>query len=190
MIKIIGGKYKRIKIDTPAGLNTRPTSIRLREAIFNILLHSKHLDDNIENMEVIDIFAGSGALGLEALSRGFKSCTFIDNSSEAINIIKNNIKKLDEEKNTFLIKSDANFPIATSKKYDICFFDPPYELKNFSSLLDIWASSNAVKKNTLYIYEKHKNAPLNILKDIDIIEKKQYGISEIIILKNLSRSSK
>ena len=190
MIKIIGGKYKRINIDTPKGVNTRPTSIRLREAIFNILLHSKHLNDKIENMEVIDIFAGSGALGLEALSRGFKSCTFVDNSSEAINIIKNNIKKLNEEKNTFLIKSDANFPTVTNKKYDICFFDPPYELKNFSSLLEIWACSDAVKKNTLYIYEKHKNMPFSILKGLDIIEKKQYGISEIIILKNLSSSSK
>ena len=190
MIKIIGGKYKRKNIDTPEGLDTRPTSVRLREAIFNILLHSKYLDDKIENMEVIDIFAGSGALGLEALSRGFKSCTFIDNSSEAINIIKNNIKKLNEEKNTSLIKSDASFPTVTNKKYDICFFDPPYELKNFSSLLDIWASSDAVKKTTLYIYEKHKNVHFNVLKDLDIIEKKQYGISEIIILKNLSSSSK
>ena len=190
MIKIIGGKYKKINIDTPEGLNTRPTSIRLREALFNILIHSKYLDEKIENMNVIDIFAGSGALGLEALSRGFKFCTFIDNSSKAINIIQKNIKKIHEEKNTSLIKSDANFPSVTNIKYDICFFDPPYELKDFSSLLHKWASSNSVKKNTLYIYEKHKNIPFNTLKGLDIIEKKQYGISELIILKNLSGSSK
>ena len=90
MIKIIGGKHKRININTLDGLNTRPTSIRIREAMFNILLHSKYLDKKIENMEVIDIFAGSGALGLEALSRGFKFCTFLDNSSSAINIIQKN----------------------------------------------------------------------------------------------------
>ena len=115
MIKIIGGKHKRININTLDGLNTRPTSIRLREAMFNILLHSKYLDKKIENMEVIDIFAGSGALGLEALSRGFKFCTFLDNSSAAINIIQKNIKKLHEEKNTSLIQSDAESPCLAKK---------------------------------------------------------------------------
>ena len=190
MIKIISGKHKRININTLEGLDTRPTSIRLRETMFNILLHSKYLNEKIEDMEVIDIFAGSGALGLEALSRGFKFCTFLDNSSEAIDIIKKNIKILDEEKNTSLIQSDAKFPVLADRKYDICFFDPPYNLKEFSSLLEIWASSDAVKNNTLYIYEKHKNMPFNSIKSLDIIERKTYGISEIIILKKLLSSSK
>ena len=190
MIKIIGGKHKRININTLDGLNTRPTSIRLREAMFNIILHSKYLDNKIENMEVIDIFSGSGALGLEALSRGFKFCTFLDNSSEAIDIIQKNIKKLHEEKNTSLIQSDAKSPVLTKNKYDICFFDPPYDFKNFTSLLQHWSSSDAVKKNTLYVYEKHKTIPYNSIKGLDIIERKKYGISEIIILKSLSGSSK
>ena len=190
MIKIIGGKHKRININTLDGLNTRPTSIRIREAMFNILLHSKYLDKKIENMEVIDIFAGSGALGLEALSRGFKFCTFLDNSSAAINIIQKNIKKLHEEKNTSLIQSDAESPYLAKNKYDICFFDPPYDFKNFNVLLECWSSSDAVKKNTLYVYEKHRSMPYNSIKGLDIIERKKYGISEIIILKSLSGSTK
>jgi 16S rRNA (guanine966-N2)-methyltransferase len=158
--------------------------------MFNILLHSKYLDKKIENMEVIDIFAGSGALGLEALSRGFKFCTFLDNSSAAISVIQKNIKKLDEEKNTSLILSDANSPYLAKKKYDICFFDPPYNFKNFNALLECWSSSDAVKKNTLYLYEKHKSMPYYSIKGLDIIERKKYGISEIIILKSLSGSTK
>ena len=92
MIKISGGKHKRKYINTPNNFNTRPTSSRLRESIFNILLHSKHLPKNFIDLEVIDIFAGSGALGLESLSRGCKYCTFIDSSHAAIETITKNIK--------------------------------------------------------------------------------------------------
>ena len=190
MIKIIAGKHKRKNINTPHSMKTRPTSLKLRESVFNILLHSKYLDNKIENMEVIDLFAGSGALGLESLSRGFKFCTFVDNSIESINIIKNNIKILNEEDNTDLIQGDATTPFLTNKKYDICFLDPPYELKDISILINKWASSGAMKDNTLYIYEKHKNTPFNSVNDMNIIEKRQYGSSEVIILKKLSSSTK
>lgn len=183
MIRISGGKHKRKYINTPHNYNTRPTSSRLRESIFNILLHSKHLPKNFIDMEVIDIFAGSGALGLESLSRGCKYCTFIDSSPEAIEAIKKNIQMLKEEKNTNIIKSNAMNPINSINKYDLCFFDPPYDIKNFSTILEKWIKSNLMKENTLYVYEKHKNSPLKLDKNIDIIEKKQQGISEIVILK-------
>ena len=190
MIKIIAGKHKRININTPHGIETRPTSIRLRESIFNILLHAKYLDDKIENMKVIDIFAGSGALGLESLSRGCKFCTFIDNSKEAINVIENNIRKLNEEDNTEVIQADATIPFFTKKKYDICFLDPPYELNDISAFINKLANSSIMKNNAIYIYEKHKNTPLTSLTGMDIIEKRQYGISEVVLIKKLSSSSK
>ena len=183
MIRISGGKHRRKYIHTPHGFNTRPTSSRLRESIFNILLHSKHLPKSFIDMEVIDIFAGSGALGLESLSRGCKYCTFIDSSHAAIETITKNIKILNEEEKTSIIKSNAIYPININKKYDLFFFDPPYDIKNFSSILEKWIKSNLVKKNTLYIYEKHKNTPLKLENNIEIIEKRQQGISEIVILK-------
>ena len=107
MIRISGGKHKRKYINTPHNFKTRPTSSRLRESIFNILLHSKHLPVCFKNMEIIDIFAGSWALGIEALSRGCKYCTFVDSSQEAVETIKKNIKRLNEEKNTNIIKANA-----------------------------------------------------------------------------------
>ena len=190
MIRISGGKHKRKYINTPYNYKTRPTSSRLRESIFNILLHSKHLPVCFKDMEIIDIFAGSGALGIEALSRGCKYCTFVDSSQEAVETIKKNIKRLNEEKNTNIIKANAIKPIKFIKQYDLCFFDPPYDIQDFSDILDKWIKSNLVKNNTLYVYEKHKNTPLKLEKNIDIIEKKQQGISEIIILKKISCSSK
>ena len=183
MIRISGGKHKRKYINTPHNYNTRPTSSRLRESIFNILLHSKHLPKNFIDMEVIDIFAGSGALGLESLSRGCKYCTFIDSSPEAIEAIKKNIQMLKEEKNTNIIKSNAMNPINSINKYDLCFFDPPYDIENFSTILEKWIESKLMKENTLFVYEKHKNSPLKLEKNIEIIEKKNQGISEIVILK-------
>jgi len=189
VIRISGGKHKRKYINTPHNFKTRPTSSRLRETIFNILLHSNSLPKSFINMKVIDIFAGSGAFGLESLSRGCKYCTFIDSSQEAIETIKHNIQMLKEEKNTDIIKINAINPISNEKKYDLCFFDPPYDIKNFSDILGKWIESNIMKKNTLYVYEKHKNTPLKLEKNIDIIDKKQQGISEIVILKKISSPS-
>ena len=183
MIRISGGKHKRKYINTPHNFNTRPTSSRLRESIFNILLHSKNLPINFIDMEVIDIFAGSGALGLESLSRGCKYCTFIDSSQEAIETIKKNIQMLQEEKNTNIIQSNAIKPINSKNKYDLCFFDPPYDIENFSTILEKWIKSNLMKENTIYVYEKHKNSLLKLDKNIEIIEHKKQGISEIVILK-------
>ena len=120
MIRISGGKHKRKYINTPHNYKTRPTSSRLRETIFNILLHSNYLPKSFINMKVIDIFAGSGAFGLESLSRGCKYCTFIDSSQEAIKTIKNNIQMLKEEKNTDIIKINAINPISNEKKYTLC----------------------------------------------------------------------
>ena len=183
MIRISGGKHKRKYINTPHNFNTRPTSSRLRESIFNILLHSKYLPKNFIDMEVIDIFAGSGALGLESLSRGCKHCTFIDFSQEAIETITKNIQILKEEKNTNIIRSNAINPINSKNKFDLCFFDPPYDIKNFSTILGKWIKSNLMKENTIYVYEKHKNSLLKLDKNIEIIEHKKQGISEIVVLK-------
>ena len=190
MIKILGGKHKGVNINTPDHFKTRPTSSRLREAVFNVLLHSKYFSRNFNNIEVIDIFAGSGALGLEALSRGCKFCTFIDSSQDAIDAITKNITKLREEKKSTIIKANALKPIYNNKKYDLCFFDPPYDIINISNVIEKWICSEIMKTNTIYIYEKNKSNTFDLEKKINIIEKKQQGISEIIIFKNLSSSTK
>ena len=190
MIKIIGGKHKGRYIDTPHNMNTRPTSSKLRESIFNILLHSKYLNNKIENIQVLDTFAGSGALGLECLSRGFKHCTFLDNSSEAIQIINKNIIKLNEKNNATVIKTDVTKPIQIKNNFGLCFFDPPYVMKDISLIINKWNNLKIINEDAIYIYEKHKNMHFKPIKSIEIIKTKQLGISEIIILKKLSSSTK
>lgn len=122
---IISGSHKNHTILAPKGTLTRPTSGRLREAIFNIC------QGYIEGAAFLDLFAGSGAIGLEALSRGAVSCTFVDNSRDSIQCIKTNLKALAMENISKVIFADV---FATLKKliegkgqFDIIFADPPYE---------------------------------------------------------------
>ena len=177
-MRIISGKNKGKRINVPKKLPIRPTTDQSKEAIFNIIQNRY----NFESIKVLDLYAGSGNISYEFSSRGVDHITSIDNNHKCVNFIKSISNDLNLNIN--VKKTDVfKFLKTNTLSYDIIFCDPPYELKNFSSLLYKWASSDSVKKNTLYIYEKHKNMPFNALKGLDIIEKKQYGISEIIILK-------
>lgn len=121
---IIGGTYKHRKIIVPKGSSTRPTSSQLREALFNIC------QNYIEEARFLDLFAGSGAIGVEALSRGAVHATFIDNSKESIRCIKKNLEILKLEASGQIFFGDV-FSIMEKlnkqgKQYDIIYADPPY----------------------------------------------------------------
>ncbi|MEI8365929.1 MAG: 16S rRNA (guanine(966)-N(2))-methyltransferase RsmD [Parachlamydiaceae bacterium] len=125
---IFSGLYKNRKISSPKGEKTRPTSGRLREALFNIC------QGEIENANFLDLFAGSGAMGLEALSRGAGWATFVDNSKESIRCIQTNIRALEVEKSTQVIYGDVFSTLKyfakqgkNSKVFDLIYADPPYE---------------------------------------------------------------
>ena len=127
---IIAGKYKNRSISAPSGLETRPTSGRLRESVFNICQH------NIEGAEFLDLFAGSGIMGLEALSRGAKRATFIDKGRESISAIRRNVQALGVETEATVLQGDA---IQRMKKleeagmhFDLIYVDPPYGLMDKS----------------------------------------------------------
>lgn len=124
---ILSGKYRHRTLVTPKGAQTRPTTSRLRETVFNIL------QNQIEGAEVLDIFAGSGAIGIEALSRGACSATFIENHPLAIRCIKANLRSLDiDEKNRIYtgdFKRALSKLLLQEKHFDIAFADPPYGLE-------------------------------------------------------------
>ena len=123
MLKIITGSVKGKHLKSLEGEHTRPTSERIKEAMFS------SIQFDIEDRRVLDIFAGSGQLGLEALSRGAESCTFIDSSREAMDIVRANIALCGFESRTRYLVSDAkNYIRKASGKYvfDLVFIDPPY----------------------------------------------------------------
>jgi 16S rRNA (guanine966-N2)-methyltransferase len=123
---IIAGTKKHHKIATPKGKQTRPTSERLREALFNIC------QAYIDNARFLDLFAGSGAMGLEALSRGAGFCSFIDISRESLRCIQENIIKLEFENHTKVFSGDVFTQLKRLAKhgeqFDIIYADPPYGL--------------------------------------------------------------
>lgn len=121
---IIAGSHARHRLKSPKGQQTRPTSSRLREALFNIC------QNNIESAQFLDIFAGSGAMGLEALSRGAQFSTFIEFQKEAIQCIESNIQHLKVEDRCRILKGEAFDMLRMlerqGKKFDIIYADPPY----------------------------------------------------------------
>jgi len=121
-MRIIAGKAKGHRIYAPKGLNTRPTTDRVRESLFNIL------QPIINGTEVLDLFAGTGALGIEALSRGAKHVDFVDCWLPAIKAIKRNLSLTKLESYASVFQEDSlNFIKKVGKKYDLIFLDPPYQ---------------------------------------------------------------
>ena len=122
MIEIVAGEFRRRRLKTPAGARTRPTSGRVREAWFNILQAS------IPGARVLDLYAGSGALGLEALSRGAASCAFVERAKPALDALKANIAALKVEDRATVHRTDAVRFVERLQpgQYDVAFADPPY----------------------------------------------------------------
>lgn len=121
---IVGGKFKGQKLHVPKGMETRPTSSRLRETVFDILQNS------IEGATFLDLFAGSGAMGIEALSRGASHAAFVDSGPLSCACIKKNIDKFGVSSSTSLLRCDAFKALKVmekgAKQFDIIFVDPPY----------------------------------------------------------------
>lgn len=125
-MRIITGIAKGRTIKAPEGINTRPTSDRVKESLFNII------SKKIYGAKVLDLFSGTGNLGLEALSRGAEVCTFVENNNSTYKILSSNIENLGFTSNSELFKGDSFDMLETlgkyNKKYDIIFLDPPYSM--------------------------------------------------------------
>jgi 16S rRNA (guanine966-N2)-methyltransferase len=123
-LRIIAGSHKGARIYAPRGLDTRPTGDRVREAVFNLV-------GPVEGMEVLDLYAGSGAMGLEALSRGARQATFVEADRDAAQTIVRNLDKLGLQGATVLRENAARklaADAAAGRRYDLVLIDPPYRM--------------------------------------------------------------
>jgi 16S rRNA (guanine966-N2)-methyltransferase len=177
MIRIVSGRFKRSTLLLPPASKTRPTKDQAREAIFNILEHKFHIFD--EPITVLDAFAGSGALGLEALSWGARKCYFVENDREVFPILKKNIEKLCIDEEAILLKKNVMVPSKINEKVDLVFADPPYgiyDLENILSVLKPW-----FKETTLFVWES--SSPVKKSSSMEILEERHYGIAYITFLR-------
>src|SRR5437588_5033228 len=127
-LRIVGGSHRGRRLIAPPGEAVRPTSDRAREALFNILSHGRFAAAGLAfaDRPVLDAFAGTGALGLEALSRGAAAAAFIENEREALALLRRNIAALDESDRTHVVAGDATRPPRAAFACAIAFLDPPY----------------------------------------------------------------
>ena len=182
---IIGGEFRKRKITTPSGDATRPTSGRLREAVFNIC------QMYIEDASFLDICAGSGAMGLEALSRGAKFSAFIDSHPQAVCAITENIKNFKVEAKTRVLSRDALSSLKQLQNenftFNICYIDPPYHQKelliSIISFLD--QSSHFLAQDATIFVEDAANSLIDglVLSQLTLESKRKIGDSILYIFK-------
>lgn len=184
-MQIVGGVHKGIRLAAPKGKATRPTSARTREAVFNILAHGTQ-GFAFESIRVLDLFAGTGALGLEAISRGSSFCLFVDDQAEARALIRQNVETLGLTGHTKIFKRDATDlgPIQSLKPFGLVFLDPPYDKglgeKALVSLLDGgWLVPDAI----LVLEERH-GVEVHLPDGFELLDQRRHGEAQTLILKS------
>lgn len=180
-MRIISGKAKGTKLYTLEGLETRPTLDRVKESLFNII------QNRIADSIFLDLFAGSGAIGLEAVSRGAAKAILCDNSEKAIQIIKKNINKTHAEDKVEIYKMQYDRLLESLKeKVDIIYIDPPYNSKLASEAIKIILEGDILKPETIMIIETdQKGRILEELSEVnvEIIDERKYGRAQLIFLR-------
>ena len=176
MIRITGGLNRSRKLNVPTNGLTKPTMDKVRAAVFNAL------NEDIINKDVLDLFAGSGSYGLEALSRGAKKATFVDKEKEAVEVIKNNVELLKEE-NAKIVRDDViSYLRNTKDKFDVIFVDPPYRLEVYEIVLDLLNKNELLNKNAIIVLESERE--LNIKEEnYKKVKLYNYGLAKIYILR-------
>jgi len=182
-MRIISGNFKGKKILLPKDKLTRPLKDLTKESIFNILKHSKLLNVELENSNILDLFSGVGSFGLECLSRGAKNVTFLESYTEVLNILKKNIDSLNQRNKTKVIEKDIfsqNTLKLLNDKFDIIFMDPPYKEKKLPFLLNTITELKLLNTSGIIIIHRHKKEEDDLPKEFKLILEKNYGISKII----------
>ncbi len=184
MMKIIAGKHKGRNIESLPGKDIRPTSGRTRGAVFNILTHGRFYGENspIIGSRIVDIFCGTGALGLEAFSRGAAHVTFVDENQRAVDITRKNVEKFGEMKNASFIRSDSTRIPPAIKPCKLAFLDPPYESGLAPKGLKSLVKGGWLEKGAIVVVEISKKEELEIPEEFEKVSERIYNSTKIILL--------
>ncbi|MBI5778282.1 MAG: 16S rRNA (guanine(966)-N(2))-methyltransferase RsmD [Planctomycetes bacterium] len=191
-MKIIAGLYKGANLFSPVGVDLRPALARMRNSLFNILAWQ------IEGKTVLDLFAGTGSLGFEALSRGAKYCLFVDNQRACIDAIQKNIAKLHLESQTKVALTDSfyivSYVLNAKERFDYIFIDPPYkyydegsERKKLFGVIEDMVEKDILAKDGMIIVEHRSNKrdedALNNPGQMERFDLRNYGQTSLSFLK-------
>lgn len=169
-MRIIAGQFKGKKLKTFVGDAIRPTSDRARESLFNIIA------PRLLNCSFLDLCAGTGAVGIEAISRNAKCVEFVDIDKESVKIAEFNLKSIG--KNVKVNLCDAKrYLLTTTKKFDVIFYDPPYENKDIEDVLSIVLKNKILNDGGVFIYEHKVDRPSKDVEGYLKFDSRKYGIA-------------
>ncbi|MFV0343224.1 MAG: 16S rRNA (guanine(966)-N(2))-methyltransferase RsmD [Anaerocolumna sp.] len=181
-MRVIAGKAKRIVLKTAQGLDTRPTTDRIKETLFNMI------NNRLVDCDFLDLFSGSGAIGIEAISRGAHHSIFVENNKNAITCIKENLHNTKLMDQATILNSEVLTAIRTleisGKVFDVVFMDPPYNCQYEEQVLRLLQSSNIIYCDTLIIVEASIETDFSFIEDTNfqIVKMKEYKTNKHVFI--------
>lgn len=185
-MRIVGGRLRGRTLEGPPGDAVRPTADRAREALFGLLTQGRLVRERplFPGARVVDAFAGTGALGIEALSRGAESAVFLENAGPALAVLKQNLRRLDLVRESEVLAADAARPPAARAPADLLLMDPPYRSGLAAPALTALAAAGWLKEDALIVVEQEKGenfaAPAGTLE----LDRRRYGRAEFVFLRS------
>lgn len=183
-MRVIAGQARGCTLVAPEGLLTRPTADRIKESLFNII------QAELADISFLDLFAGSGAIGIEALSRGAGKAVFADNSLQSINAIDKNLQKTRLAERAVVLRMDSLQAIdCLSKKgeaFDIIYADPPYAKGFITKILNEIVSKELLRENGLIIVEQGSGEQLPEVAGLEVYREKKYGATAMLFLRRIN----
>ena len=180
-MRIIAGKHRGRRLKAVSGLKTRPTADRVKEAVFSAI------DSRLRDCRFLDVFGGTASIALEALSRGAKEAVIIENDSEALKVIRDNVAACKEEKQVRILNKDVitALKILTNEHrcFDVIYIDPPYQAGLYEKILDLLAAGELLAPGGIILCESAKSTSLMLENSIFCIYKERhYGDTKISFL--------
>jgi 16S rRNA (guanine966-N2)-methyltransferase len=181
-MRIIAGKFRGKTLLSPEDGSIRPTADRVRESVFNIL--ASRLGPSFDGLRVLDLFAGTGALGLEALSRGAGNVVFVDTGAEARGLIRDHIEAFGAGGVTKLLRRDATAlgPAGTMGPVDLVFLDPPYGKGLGEQALASLRANGWLKPETILVLEESSDAAIELPDGLALDDRREYGAAAVYFL--------
>jgi len=183
MNRIIAGRFRGRKLEVPAGRTVRPTTDRMRERVFSMLTHGRYPD--MHGARVADLFAGTGALGLEALSRGAEHVTFVEKSAPSIACLKKNISALKAENACNILQVSARSLPSTGEAYDFIFMDPPYHQGLVEPALESLIGQDWLSEDGVIVCELARDDTLTLPSGLELIDERSQAAQRVIFIKKL-----
>jgi 16S rRNA (guanine966-N2)-methyltransferase len=183
-MRIIAGKHRGRNLVTVRDLSVRPTTDRAKQTIFDILTNRIDFD----GIEVLDLFAGSGSLGLEAISRGAGQVTFVDKSPQSLQTLETNVRTLGCSELCNSYAADVFWYLKNARRsFDLVFVDPPYRLERIAELPAELFASEALREGTFVVMEHSKESPVEPSEAMFEITRKAFGQTTVLIMRTKSK---